>query len=150
MVFRTAFALLLAILFLQDCSNNAPADPKQTSEVPLPASRQSTAGKLNIDLTEGTAAATPQPTAAPKPAYQPPPLPEGPSGYVSRKNVALQANPSDKAPTTGQFQLYEEVIILETLNKDEQGKDTEVPTWYKVKCKDKKVGWVVARSVTVN
>ena len=149
-------ALFLANVFFPGCSNNAPSEPKQTppasapAPMPTPASKPSTAGKLNIDLTEDPAAAVPKPAAAPQPAYQPPPPPEGPSGYVSRKNVVLQTNPTDKAPVLGQFQLYEEVIILEVLSKDEQGKETEVPTWYKVKRKDKKVGWVVARSVTVN
>ena len=157
------FALLIAILLLPGCSNAPTANTKQapqTTAPPVattpdtPARKRPTAGKLNIDLSEEAAkpGGQPNPAAvqAPKPAYKPPPPPEGPSGYVSRKNVVLQNNPSVTSPTTGHFKLYEEVTILETLSKDDQGYDTEVPTWYKVRCKDRKVGWVVARSVTVN
>lgn len=145
-----------------DNKTPAPAAPAVQTEAQSPAApAASTAaassatppppvkGKLRIDLNDTT---TGQPVAAPAPkvTYVPPPKPEGPSGYVSRKNVVLRGSPSDKSPQTGSFNLYDTVIILETLSKDELGRDTEVPTWYKVRCKDRKTGWVEARSVTVN
>ena len=122
----------------------APVAPDASPPPPPPVK-----GKLRIDLKDTT---TVQPAAPPAPrqTYVPPPKPEGPSGYISRKNVVLRGSPSDKSPQTGSFNLYDTVIILETLSKDELGRDTEVPTWYKVRCKDKKTGWVEARSVTVN
>lgn len=76
--------------------------------------------------------------------------PAGPSGYISRTNVVLQSEPAQNAPKIRSFNQYDEVIILETKMTDEAGNAGDVPKWYKVQCTDKKTGWVVARSVTVN
>lgn len=76
--------------------------------------------------------------------------PAGPSGYISRTNVVLQREPAQNAPKIRSFNQYDEVIILETKMTDESGNAGDVPKWYKVQCTDKKTGWVVARSVTVN
>ena len=76
--------------------------------------------------------------------------PAGPSGYISRTNVILQSEPAQNAPKIRSFNQYDEVIILETKMTDEAGNAGDVPKWYKVQCTDKKTGWVVARSVTVN
>lgn len=76
--------------------------------------------------------------------------PAGPSGYISRKSVLLQTAPQNEAPQIRTFKIYEAVLILETKMTDESGNSARYPKWYKVRCSDKKEGWVVARSVTVN
>lgn len=72
------------------------------------------------------------------------------TGYISRKDVSLQTEPSESAAKTRSFKQYEGVIILDSKMTDDTGKPTDVPTWYKVECVDKKTGWVMARSVTLN
>ena len=72
------------------------------------------------------------------------------SGYITRENVILQSKPETAAPKLVGFKRYDTVYILETKMSDEFGKTYDVPQWYKVQLANKKEGWVVARSVTVN
>lgn len=74
----------------------------------------------------------------------------GPTAYTNKANVMLQSEPSKDASKTRSFKIYEQVIILETKMTDDAGNATPFPKWYKVQCSDKKEGWVVASSITLN
>lgn len=75
--------------------------------------------------------------------------PQGyPTGYISRKEVAMQSEPKESAVKTRFFKQYEGVIILKSLMSDDNGNAT--PTWYQVESLDKKQGWVKANCVTIN
>ncbi len=76
--------------------------------------------------------------------------PAGPTGYISRENVALLEHPVTTARRIGTFKIYEEVVILETQMTDEQGVAQDIPQWYRVQRQDKTRGWVKANCLSVN
>ncbi|MBI5916712.1 MAG: SH3 domain-containing protein [Bacteroidetes bacterium] len=155
------FLLLLAMAFVPGCSD-APPESQTTEEAPsvAPAPEAAPAAAEKPDKQAPETATTPD-VASAKPAEHPaskknsvPTItsnPQGKStGYISRDNVALQKEPSANASKTRSFKRNEGVIILETKMTDETGKASDIPVWYKVECADQQVGWVVARSVTMN
>lgn len=168
------FMLLIVTFLLHNCGNessqkNQPASAvtsvskQDTSTQKKPEPKESPVGKSVEELRQsqtnriGTmpsgkdaelnhaAAAPPIQLPAEKKSQ-----PAGPSGYISRNSVVLQTEPKNSAPQVRTFKIYEEVLILETKMTDETGNTAQYPKWYKVRCSDKKEGWVVARSVTVN
>ena len=70
-----------------------------------------------------------------------------PSGYITRGNAVLMSDPAAKASKISTLKQYEVVFILETVMRDEQGRPTNLPTWYKIERKDKTRGWVVASAI---
>lgn len=73
-----------------------------------------------------------------------------PTAYINAEKVVMYESPATSAKKTGAFKIYEEVFVLETIKKDEQGQVTAYPTWYKVQRTDNKTGWVIARTITLN
>lgn len=168
------FILLIVTLLFQNCFTENKKTPHQTPETisaptvsqPAPDTLKETtenpAGKSVEELREnktnrigavptGKDAELNRSVAAPpivSPAKKT--VPVGPTGYISRNDVVLQSEPLTNARPTRTFKIYEEVVILETKMTDEAGNVFEYPKWYRVRCSDKKEGWVVARSVTVN
>ena len=74
----------------------------------------------------------------------------GPSAYISNENAVLYNEPTQQSAKKGNLKLYETVYILETIMKDDQGRPTQVPTWYKVQCENKRTGWILGSWATVN
>lgn len=162
------FIILIVTLLLQSCTNDNKKTPQQTavtSNAPAPPESTPAAGGVNKPTGDNRVNKTNRigttPTgkdaelnqtveALPIVAPAKKSTPAGPSGYISRENVILQSEPAANAPKTGSFKIYDQVIILETKMTDETTNASDVPKWYKVQCADKKTGWVVARSVTVN
>ena len=71
----------------------------------------------------------------------------GPPGYVTKKDVILQAEPSQNAAKVSTLKQYETIYILETKMTDEKGNLMQYPTWYKVERENKERGWVMANGV---
>lgn len=71
----------------------------------------------------------------------------GPAGYVTKKDLALQADPAPNAAKITTLKQYETVYILETKMTDENGNLSQYPTWYKVERENKERGWVVANGI---
>lgn len=71
----------------------------------------------------------------------------GPPGYITQKDMILQAEPASNAARINTLKQYEIIYILETLMTDEQGRKSPYPTWYKVERENKEIGWVVAKGV---
>lgn len=132
-----------------------PEHPKQTSDRPDPApataARSShfsldTGRQARLSLQEGNsssakAEALPLPTARSK-SKKP-----GPPGYIPKNNVLLLAEPKSTAATVATLNQYETVYILDKIFTDEQGQESEYPTWYNIERENKQRGWVKGGSV---
>ncbi len=147
--------LLILITIFPGCSNNAPANKTASTEQSTinDTTQKPTENSDKILNTNASSGSPDSPKTAEKPhpvkgiPYTPPP---GPSGYITRENVALHREPATTSPEAGTFKIYEEVIILETEMADETGAVHNIPQWYKVQRKDKTQGWVIAKSLSVN
>ena len=167
-----SFILLIATSLLQGCANDnkkaSQAQPPGTAAAPAPAqqatpppqeTKESPVGKSVEQLRANksnrigsiptgkdaelnqSVPAPPTPIPAKKPAKA------GPPGYITKKDLFLQSEPSSKAANIAPLKQYETVYILETIMKDENGNLTPYPTWYKVERENKATGWVVAKGV---
>lgn len=100
-----------------------------------------------VAVIEGTPQARPgsEPdlTAVPKQKSKSP----GPPGYITRENVSIYAEPSLKSRKVASVKLYENVHILETRMREEDGSVSPYPTWYKVERENKQRGWVQGNSL---
>lgn len=177
---RFYFILLIVMALFQSCANDnkktAQAPSPETAAAPAPTQQEAAApveqpqekkespvGKSVEQLREnktnrigsvpmGKDAELSQSSVAPPPITpikKSAPAP-GPTAYTNKANVILQSEPSKDSPKTRSFKIYEQVFILETKMTDDAGYTTQFPTWYRVQCSDKKEGWVVANSITLN
>ena len=71
----------------------------------------------------------------------------GPVGTIKYKDVKLYTTPKIGGSIRKTLEAFESVYILQFIMTDPQGKETPYPTWYQVECKDKKRGWVEAKSI---
>lgn len=156
--------ILIVTLLLQSCTNDNKKTPQQTTvtsnapPTPEHGGVNKSTGDIRVNKTNRIGTSPTGKDAELNQTVEVLPIvapakkstPAGPSGYISRENVILQSEPAANAPKTGSFKIYDQVIILETKMTDETTNASDVPKWYKVQCADKKTGWVVARSVTVN
>jgi len=161
-MFDTRLTLVLVVLLAlgEACGTgvqpgkkqSAPAVPETSPAVrqsePAPSEAvQSVGAKPNhFSLDTGRQASQPVPERV-QPNIAPPPPPSktkpaGPPGYITRKNVALLAEPASNATPIATLNQYENVYILETIFTDEAGRESEYPTWYKVERENKQQGWV--------
>ena len=169
------FILLIVSVFFLSCASDTKKAPQQapaTTATPIaqePASnerqeeKESPLGKSVEEIRKnktnriGTVPTGKDAEINPAPVPPPPiatikksaPAP-GPTAYTNKANVILQSEPSKDSPKTRSFKIYEQVFILETKMTDDAGYTTQFPTWYRVQCSDKKEGWVVASSITLN
>jgi len=169
--------LLIVSVFFQGCASDNKKTSQQTpattttpisqepdsngrqeeKESPLGKSveeiRKNKTNRIGTVPTEKDAAINPAPVVPPStttaPIKKSAPAP-GPTAYTNKANVVLQKEPTKDAAKTRSFKIYEQVFILETKMTDDAGNATQFPTWYRVQCSDKKEGWVVASSVTLN
>lgn len=154
--------ILISIVIFSGCSsspqNNKTASTEQstvrdTAQKPANTLQKPTEGPdktLNTTPTNGSpdsVKTVEKPYPVKSKPYTPP---SGPTGYITRENVALHREPAAASPESGKFKIYEEVIILETKMTDEAGATHNIPQWYKVQRKDKTQGWVIAKSLSVN
>lgn len=164
----TLILLIISMLFV-GCSNDvpsskvpdqAPAAVPPTEAAPTKEPQTSAVEKPTEDTAQIASpenAIKPPVSKSAKPKLPPSAAPEkkanpagNPTGYITRKEVILQSEPSPNAQKTSSLKIYEAVIILESKMTDETGKAFDVPQWYKVQLANKQVGWVVSRSVTIN
>lgn len=169
------FILLIVSVFFLSCASDTKKAPQQapattaTPNAQEPASnerqeeKESPLGKSVEEIRKnktnriGTVPTGKDAEINPAPVVPPPiatikksaPAP-GPTAYTNKANVILQTEPTKDAPKTRSFKIYEQVFILETKMIDDAGYTTQFPTWYRVQCSDKKEGWVVASSITLN
>ncbi len=161
-------------MLLVGCSNDGPAteasqpSPSNATTTPAPAPEPTTPEVL-ADTTVASAQALPEKAteteakpnkkaAKPNSSFKPSTTvaakkenPAGnPTGYIGRENIVFYSEPSTTAQKLSTLKINESVIILETKMTDEAGKSFDLPQWFKVQLSNKKVGWVVGRSVTVN
>jgi Bacterial SH3 domain len=174
---RNIFPVILFIASMPfvGCSNDGPAaeaprpspataaaTPSQTPAATTPKLQEDTVGESVPALPESTPTeSNPKPNtkaAKPKTPFKSNTTvaakkenPAGnPTGYIGRENIVLYGEPSTNAQNLGTLKINESVIILETKMTDETGKSFPMPQWYKVQLTNKKVGWVVGRSITIN
>lgn len=151
----------LLLIIGTSCNNtpqtpkNAPAETRSTmpeTKEPIKPAEAPKSGRLDTARTSDhlTEIKTPGPKAGSK--Y--PAAPETsrsaalwPSGYITRGNTAMMSDPALKASKISTLKQYEVVSILETIMRDEQGRPTNLPTWYKIERKDKTRGWVIASAI---
>lgn len=162
---RTIPVLIALLVPVAACNTGTPAEQKKASSEARPEPTQTeartsvqpeatppatskpnhfsldTSRQVNQPMPDKIQPGTPA-TASSKPAKTP-----GPPGYITQKDAALQNEPNPRAPSIATLNQYETVYILETIFTDEQGKETEYPTWYKVERENKQRGWVKGRSV---
>lgn len=164
--------LLIAALCFPNCASDnkktpqpsppaataAPAPPEPASQTPrengespagksaeqLRANKSNRIGSIPTGKDAELNKSAPTP---PTPVPAKTPAKAGPPGYITKKDLFLQSEPSSKAANIAPLKQYETVYILETIMKDENGNLTPYPTWYKVERENKATGWVVAKGV---
>ncbi len=74
--------------------------------------------------------------------------PPGSVAYVTQEGAALWDNPTESARKLPvRFKRSETIYVLEPKMTDENGKEYDIPQWYKIQCENGQQGWMRARFV---
>jgi len=141
-------SLMAIIVFMERCGQDQPARSAALQTAPPAA-----APSAPVEVTTAPVAAVPPtktstPTEPTNAAPQPHKLPPGLVAYVTRENAILYEKPSLKAAQIRtKFKRSETIYILETQMTDEQGREFDIPQWYKIQCENGQQGWMTSRFV---
>lgn len=154
--FFPAFFLVLAFVAIS-CGNSSQSGKNRAPEAG--AETPSSASTPKQPVSPSLAVIDTQRPINPAPERKRPNVPEtgpqdysklpGPKGFVVRDQAVLRQEPSEKSVEIAKLKKHETIYLLDATMKDETGKVTQYPTWYKVQLENKKSGWVSAASVDV-
>jgi len=167
---NTRFILILIALLVLGgaCGGGTQPTQKPAATTPLPESKPATPAPTTVPVPSADAPKpnhfsldTSRQVNQPMPenkrvtqSQKPPPAPAnpkskppGPVGYVTQKEAVLQTEPAPNAATIAPLSQYENIYILETIFTDDQGRQAEYPTWYKVERQNKQQGWVKGKHI---
>ena len=121
------------------------------SEKPKPQTQETqepvTAPQVSVQTPEKTPEESAAENAAVEKAAEERAKQPGPIAVIKDKGARLLANPKSSAPSLTTLKPFENVYILQFVMTDDEGKETSYPTCYQVETKNKKRGWVDAKTI---